>query len=88
MGKVFIEEESLISIADTIREVGGTTDKLSIPNGFNQAIRDLSGGSQPFAVIVADKVEPILIDFNVNTSILDIDVELILEDKLEESEGE
>ena len=34
MSKVFIEENSLTSIADTIRKYTGNDSKLSVPNGF------------------------------------------------------
>lgn len=41
MSKVFIEENSLTSIADTIRKYTGNDSKLSVPNGFKEAIRNL-----------------------------------------------
>lgn len=41
MSKVFIEENSLTSIADTIRKYTGNDSKLSVPNEFKEAIRNL-----------------------------------------------
>lgn len=46
MSKVFIDENNLTSIADNIRKLGNTTDKLSIPDGFNQAISNLAGTTE------------------------------------------
>lgn len=39
-----VKQSSLTAVADAIREKGGTSESLSFPNGFVNAVGALSGG--------------------------------------------
>ena len=44
MSKMTVEDTSLTAVADAIRTKGGTTDPLVFPDGFVDAIGNISGG--------------------------------------------
>ena len=44
MAKVLVQEESLVTVADAIREKTGTTDALSFPTGFVDAVAAIQAG--------------------------------------------
>lgn len=44
MGRVLVNEADLTTLADAIREKGGTSAALTWPSGFNTAINQISGG--------------------------------------------
>lgn len=49
-----VSTSTLISIADTIRTKGGTSAQLTYPDGFIDAIDNISGGDEPFPMIEDD----------------------------------
>jgi hypothetical protein len=44
MAERIVQEESLVAVADAIRAKGGTTDALSFPTGFVNAISTIQAG--------------------------------------------
>lgn len=44
MAKYIVQEESLVAVADAIREKTGGTDELVFPNGFAEAIAAIQAG--------------------------------------------
>ena len=44
MAERIVQEESLVAVADAIRAKGGTTDALSFPTGFADAIEAIQAG--------------------------------------------
>ena len=46
MAERIVQEESLITVADAIREKTGSTDGLVFPNGFVEAIAGISEGAK------------------------------------------
>jgi hypothetical protein len=57
MAKIFVEEDSLVSVADSIRAKSGTEDKLTFPKGFTAAIDAIEsgGGSDDIATSILDR---------------------------------
>lgn len=53
MAKLVVNSESLVSVADAIREKGGTTEDLEFPQGFVDAVGAIEsgGGADPYDVI-------------------------------------
>lgn len=47
MAKIFVEEESLTSVADSIRAKGKTTEGLIFPDGFKSAIDNIPSSEKP-----------------------------------------
>lgn len=53
MAEYLVQDTSLITVADAIREKGGTTAPLSFPDGMAEAVRNIrSGGGDLSAVDV------------------------------------
>lgn len=53
MAKLVVNSESLVSVADAIREKGGTSENLEFPNGFVDGINAIeSGGTEEIEQII------------------------------------
>lgn len=44
MAEYLVQDTSLITVADAIREKGGTTAPLSFPDGMAEAVRNIQSG--------------------------------------------
>lgn len=53
MAERIVQEESLISVADTIRAKGGTTEPLTFPAGFKTAIESIQTGGEQATPVIA-----------------------------------
>lgn len=49
--KLVVDKESLVSVADAIREKGGTSESLEFPNGFVDAVNSIESGEDDFVGI-------------------------------------
>lgn len=49
MADYIVKDTELISVANAIRTAGGTSGLLTFPNGFANAINNISGGSSDFS---------------------------------------
>jgi hypothetical protein len=61
MAEYLVQSASLTSVADAIRERGGTTAPLSFPAGMAEAVRNIQSGSADLSsvdVYIADFTVP------------------------------
>ena len=59
MAEYLVQSESLTTVADAIREKGGTTAPLSFPNGMAEAVRNIQSGGDLSLGITGAQVEQI-----------------------------
>lgn len=61
MAEYLVQGESLTTVADAIREKGGTSEPLSFPDGMAAAVRDIQSGGGDLSsvdVYIADFTVP------------------------------
>lgn len=61
MAEYLVQGESLTTVADAIREKGGTSEPLSFPDGMAAAVRDIHSGGGDLSsvdVYIADFTVP------------------------------
>lgn len=71
MAKYLVQGASLTTVADAIREKGGTTDLLSFPAGMVEAVRNIQSGGDLSSVdvYIADFTVPV--DLIVTAGVVD-----------------
>ena len=64
MAKYFVEEDSLTSVADAIRAKGGTSEPLSFPDGFVNAVEGIQAGGSGSDDSFTKLIEAIIVDLS------------------------
>lgn len=70
--KYLVQDTSLTTVADAIREKGGTTAPLSFPAGMAEAVRNIKSGSADLSAVdvyIADFTVPA--DLTVTAGVVD-----------------
>lgn len=65
MAEYLVQGESLTTVADAIREKGGTSEPLSFPDGMAAAVRDIQSGGGDLS-----SVDVYIADFTVSADLI------------------